>query len=221
MTDYSSVGARKERHWSRLADTYRQKGLYVVGAETVQAMVDSLSAERELGDVLEFGCGPGHFSVLLAGEATSLTCTDLSDEMLAAARQHLGSFPNVTVQKADCMDSGFAPECFDTVVIVNVIHVVARPSLALAESYRVLRPGGRLIAMDVTSVGMSWLERSKLGLRYLRTFGAPPRQGDSGLSPQRLGEWVEAAGFSVERAEMLDSPTGCVYLTATRSGSPV
>ncbi len=98
-----------------------------------------LLAQKALGHVLEMGCGPCRFSALLLKKSTSLTCTDLSDEMLAVARGYMDGSFNVTLQKADCTDCGFASGSFDTVVMMNLIHVLEHPLLALAEDHRLLR----------------------------------------------------------------------------------
>ena len=48
-----------------------------------------LSDESDLGELIEFGCGAGFYTKVLAANASHITATDLSDEMLAMARTQL------------------------------------------------------------------------------------------------------------------------------------
>ena len=208
-----------ERYWSRYAETYEKKLAYVVGEGTVRMMADVLLAQGALGDVLEMGCGPGRFSALLARNSTGLTCTDLSDEMLAEARRYLADLPNVTVQKSDCTDCGFDSESFDTVVMMNLTHVVQHPSQALVEGYRLLRPGGRLLVVDMTGFRMRTIDRIKLAARYLGAWGFPPRHGEGTLSPARLAGMVEEAGFTIERNDLCGESVKFIFVNAVRRAS--
>jgi SAM-dependent methyltransferase len=52
----------------------------------------------------------------------------------------------VEVVRADISDQPFADEAFDVAIVSHVLEHVDDDSRALAELYRVLRPGGRLIA---------------------------------------------------------------------------
>ena len=155
---------RKEEYWSRFADTFDADQAYVVGQAVQQAVVERLSKERDLGKVIELGCGRGYFTKAMAGNATHVLATDLSDEMVEATRTELREFQNVTIQKADCENTAFPPEKFDTVVMVNVVHFVENPDKCLQESYRILKAGGALLLLDYTGYGIKWFEMMKMGI---------------------------------------------------------
>ena len=73
-------------YWSKFANTFDEDESYIVGEAIQQALVERLSGESGLGELIEFGCGAGLFTKALVGNANHVTATDLSDEMLAVAR---------------------------------------------------------------------------------------------------------------------------------------
>lgn len=207
----------EETYWSRFAATYDAGGEYVVGARIIQRIEQQLAAEEPVGEALELGCGTGYFTTVIAGNSGHITATDLSEPMLQAARSRLQNLSNVTVQKADCTASGFADARFDAVFVINLVHVLEDPPRCLRECARVLREHGRLIVVDLTSFRMALLRKIGLGLRYLRTWGPPPRGGKNDLSPEELSSLVEEAGFQVDSIRLLQEQANALYLCATRA----
>jgi ubiquinone/menaquinone biosynthesis C-methylase UbiE len=211
---------REERYWSRFAHSYDGDGEYVVGQPILQATVKRLSLERDLGDCVELGCGTGYFTRAIAGNARHVTATDLSDEMLEVARAQLREFQNVTIQRADCRNSGLPAESYDSVLVANLIHVVDSPRLCLHESYRILKGGGLLLAIDFTGYGIGLLGKAQLGLRYLKRWGVPPRHGRNRLSPDELRRLVESAGFTVTNVQLLQAESNALYLRGLKCAKP-
>jgi ABC-2 type transport system ATP-binding protein len=210
------MSGQKEEYWSRLVHTYQSDQEYIVGRGTLQAITERLSEEGDLGDVIEFGCGGGYFTQAIAANARQVIATDLSDEMLGMARTHLQGFPNITIQKADCEDTSFPSERFDTVFIANVIHVVDNPIKVLQEGYQIVKDGGLLLVVDFTAYGMKWYERMRLAIRYLRKWGMPQRRGRTALSPDQLVSFVEEVGFTTDELQVLGDRTKAIYLRARK-----
>ena len=156
---------QEERYWSRFASSYDRDGEYVVGGRILEAITLKLSQEQPLGRTVEFGCGTGYFTVAIAGNARQVVATDLSDTMLETARARLRECTNVTIRQAGCAGTSFAPGSFDSVVMINLLHVIEDPSRCLQESHRILRKGGTLIAADLTGHGMKIVHKLMLGLR--------------------------------------------------------
>ena len=97
--------------------------------------------------MIELGCGPGFYSCRLAGRYPQLSVVgaDRSDRQLTWARgraQTLGlhncRFERVNVLDIPCEDSDF-----DVLIASRLFTVLPERELAIAEMYRVLRPGGR------------------------------------------------------------------------------
>ena len=96
-------------------------------------------------DVLELACGTGQLSIPLSPCVRSWEATDFSSEMIRQAKKQVySSRLHFSVQDATKLPYG--PESFDAVVISNALHVMPHPEKALAEAWRVLKPGGWLFA---------------------------------------------------------------------------
>ena len=209
-------GLKSEDYWSKFAQGYDDGVDHIVGKAIQQEIIKKLSEEQDLGYVVEFGCGTGYFTKAIAKNAEHVTATDLSDEMLEVARTQLNGFQNVTLQKADCEDVSFPSGRFDTVFMANVIHFIVNPSKALQESHRILKPGGLLLLVDYTGHGMKWFEKMKLGIRFIRRCGMPPKHFKADLSPDELSSLAEGAGFKIERVQLMGVNTKTLYLKARK-----
>jgi ABC-2 type transport system ATP-binding protein len=203
----------EERYWSRFARTYDEDQEYVVG----KAIIKGLFEEPDLGEVIEFGCGTGYFTKEIAKKARNVIATDLSDEMLEMARIQLKEFRNITLQKADCEDTSFPSGRFDTVFMANLIHVLINPTKTLQESHQILKNGGLLLIVGFTGYTMSWFEKMKLGIRYLRKWGLPLRFARNNLSPDELASLVENVDFKVEEVQIMGDKTKALYLKGRKN----
>jgi ubiquinone/menaquinone biosynthesis C-methylase UbiE len=208
--------AKKEKYWSQYAYSYDEGVNYVVGKTLNQAIIERLSKEH-LGDVIEFGCGSGYFTKAIAKNAKHVIATDLSDEMLEIAKAQLRELNNLTIEKADCEDSSFPSERFDSVFMANLIHVIENPINALQESYRVMKTGGLLLAVDYTGYSMNFFEKMKLSIRYLKQLGIPPRHVRSNISPDEFAALVKRAGFKVNDIQLIGDKTKALYLKCKKN----
>jgi ubiquinone/menaquinone biosynthesis C-methylase UbiE len=103
---------------------------------------------QAVGDVLEVGVGTG---LNLGGypEDVSITGVDLSPAMLEHARQRAAaSGRKVTLQVGDAHRLEFPDASFDTVVCTFSLCAIPDERRAIAEMWRVLRPGGQLRLAD-------------------------------------------------------------------------
>jgi SAM-dependent methyltransferase len=104
------------------------------------------------GDVLEVGGGSGANAAALLDRfpAIHLTMTDVDDQMVTAAQHRLRKFGSRgAVQRADATALPFPDESFDAVVSLLMLHHVVVWERCVAESARVLRPGGIFIGYDL------------------------------------------------------------------------
>jgi SAM-dependent methyltransferase len=93
------------------------------------------------GRVLDVGCGTGRLAAELARRGAKVWGVDASPEMLATAREQVGTRVGLKVGRAE--ELPFRDGWFDRVAFVLSIHLVAR-ARALEEAHRVLVPGGRV-----------------------------------------------------------------------------
>ena len=109
--------------------------------------------------VLDLACGPGKWAMDVAGAApyVQVTGVDISQTMLLYAQQHKGTLQNVYFRHMNILESlAFPDASFDLVNARLLVGVVKREQWTplLAESLRVLRPGGILRLSEMT-VGQS------------------------------------------------------------------
>jgi ubiquinone/menaquinone biosynthesis C-methylase UbiE len=138
--------ARPERVraiYDRQAERYDSVG----GADRLEKMRSTLFG-RAHGDVLELGVGTGATFAHYRG-LSSLTGLDLSEKMLEKARARAVNlvFP-VELRQADFQTLPFADKTFDTVSSSLGLCGIPNPALLFSEIRRVLRPGGRLLALE-------------------------------------------------------------------------
>lgn len=144
-TGGSGMAKDKVEYWSRTSPTYDTSEDTSLGGNTRPLVNELLKKEKELGAVVEFGCGTGYFTKTLAERAQSVIATDFSDDMLRIAGEHVRGCSNVRFGNVDGQNTPFADASFDTGFSGFVIPCVDDKLQALRESSRILKPGGRLI----------------------------------------------------------------------------
>jgi demethylmenaquinone methyltransferase/2-methoxy-6-polyprenyl-1,4-benzoquinol methylase len=103
--------------------------------------------------VLDLGTGTGDLARdLRRARATQVVATDFARPMLLAARQKKGLARDPTLRwvVSDALHLPFANDRFDAVTSGFVLRNLVDLPAAFAEMLRVLRPGGRIVALDMT-----------------------------------------------------------------------
>ena len=118
-----------------------------------QGMLRAYLADLELpadAEILEVGCGTGPVSRVLANQPgiRRVIGVDPSPVFLDAARRLGSSLPNLTFIEGDGRSLPCADGSFDAIIFHTTLSHVPEPQCALAEAYRVLRPGGVLTIFD-------------------------------------------------------------------------
>jgi ubiquinone/menaquinone biosynthesis C-methylase UbiE len=175
-------------------------------------------APRAGDTVLELAAGPGDTgfaSAPLLGETGRLISTDFSPEMVEVARRRAAApgLTNVEHRVVDAENIELEDDSVDGVLCRFGYMLMPDPAAALAETRRVLRPGGRLaLAVWRGAEENPWIS---IAGRLLVERGHMPRlkPGEPGIfalaDDERLRALLEGAGFSIERME--DVPVAFVY----------
>jgi SAM-dependent methyltransferase len=134
----------------------------------------------------DLGCGTGAVAAELAPYVGRVVAVDESKAMLAAARRRLAAAPHVELRAGELEALPVADGELDAAVISLVLHYVPAPARALAEARRALRPGGRLVVVDMVAHG-----RAELSERMGHLW--------PGFTEPQLRAWLEEAGFADAR----------------------
>jgi arsenite methyltransferase len=108
--------------------------------------------------VLDIGCGAGVDAIIagkLTGPSGPVTGIDLVPGMLARARENarLSGVDNLTFRESSAEQLPFPDKSFAVVISNGVFNLVMDKVKAVAEVYRVLKPGGRFWLADQVLAG--------------------------------------------------------------------
>jgi ubiquinone/menaquinone biosynthesis C-methylase UbiE len=115
--------------------------------------------------LLEIGCGMGFVSLEFMKRGVQVTATDLTESAVELARRlfELEGVEADEVRVENALELSLADESFDAVWSNGVFHATGDPARAVAETRRVLKPGGRAI--------ISHFYRKPSWMYYLSHFG--------------------------------------------------
>jgi ubiquinone/menaquinone biosynthesis C-methylase UbiE len=107
--------------------------------------------DRRQVQVLDIGCGPGNFTLILAEAGFTAVGLDAYDALVELAKEKRRSkrLANLAFRQGD-LDAAFRPASFDQVVTIHSLYVHPRPLELLAEIHRVLKPGGHVVLVNHT-----------------------------------------------------------------------
>jgi ArsR family transcriptional regulator len=97
----------------------------------------------------DLGCGTGQLSETIAPHVRRVVAVDGSNDMLEAAHTRLAGVSNVEIRQGDLEALPIATGELDAAMLSLVLHYSPDPSRALNEVARVLRPGGRVLVVDM------------------------------------------------------------------------
>jgi len=101
--------------------------------------------------IADLGAGEGAFSLLLAQRAKKVIAVDTSAKMIEVAREQAlrNGVKNVEFRLGDMEEVPIKAATVDLVWISQSLHHALHPGRALAEANRILRPGGRIVILDL------------------------------------------------------------------------
>ncbi len=193
MSDIDTIIEKNAEYWEGRAGSYSEVNKWELAGESrynwkqvISECIGVHFADKAPSSVsvLDAGCGPGFFSVIITELGYRVTAVDLSTEMLAEARQNAGDLS----EKIDfrCMNVEaleFPEYSFDVVISRNLTWNLPHPDAAYAEWCRVLRPGGLLINFDSNWYHYLFDEEKRAGYEADRV-----KSEELGMDDQNVGD---------------------------------
>ncbi|HEX9432454.1 MAG TPA: class I SAM-dependent methyltransferase [Burkholderiales bacterium] len=155
--------------------------------------------------VLDIGCGPAVMADALLSRADEFWGIDLSAQMIAHGRARMANHPHghrCHLAVADAEATSFTDGLFDAIVSLGMLEYLLSYERALAEIFRLLRPGG--VAVLATPNRISAYHRSRRAsdaIRHVakRLLGRAARPSENFVTnrcvPAKLDQALERAGF--------------------------
>jgi ArsR family transcriptional regulator len=159
-------------------------------------------------EVADIGCGDGYLSIEMARWAKTVYGIDRSDEVLErakslATRRHV---TNVQWRKGDLVHLPLREEAVDVALMSQSLHHAQDPEEAIAEAVRILKPGGRLVLLDLRKHDQKWVA-SRFGDRWM------------GFDDADLSRLLAGAGLTDVRVQVGARQPGDPFVVLIASGA--
>ncbi len=188
------------KHYDRMNAVLSAGNAYLWRNATVKA-VAPLPGER----ILDIAAGTGTSSAALAKHGAQVVAVDFSAGMIAEGRKR---HSNIEFIEADAEKLPFGDNEFDAVTISFGLRNVNDPKAALAEMYRVLKPGGRLVICEFSRPPRALLRTGYWAyLKYVMPTVASAGSSNPAAykylmdsikdwpDQGQLSQWIRGAGF--------------------------
>jgi ubiquinone/menaquinone biosynthesis C-methylase UbiE len=131
--------------------------------------------------VVDFGCGPGYYTIDLAKKAKKVVAVDISPEMLKKAQRKAqkANMKNIEFMQSDGKTLQLEDSSVEKILLVTVYHEVGENEVVLKEFGRVLKQEGKLVIVENIKKGI---------------FPGAPVQ-----NPETLKAEIEAVNFKLEK----------------------
>ena len=147
--------------------------------------------------VLDFGCGPGFYTVPFAKIAKEVVAIDIQSKMLGKVSKYAGkNGVRIKALQSDGQSIPLPDGCFDLIFLSGVYHELAEKRKVLTELKRLLKPGGRIVIRERTQSGHI-------------TLGPPA------VDTNEVSEELTAAGFASFASVTDPSDKAATLMTAT------
>jgi SAM-dependent methyltransferase/biotin operon repressor len=135
-------------------------------------------------DVADLGCGEGYLTIETARWAHKVIAVDRSKDVLDRAREMAArrKVKNIVWKRGTLEHAPIDDATVDVAMFSQALHHAERPEAAIAEALRILRPGGRLLILDLREHHEAWVQAA-LGDRWL------------GFKDDALQQLLESGGF--------------------------
>ena len=190
------IRKRKDKARSYFDELAGKFGKSYVPGRSWKALAEALIKVMNYDVVADLGAGEGTLSQLLAQRAKKVIAVDISPKMVEFGQNLAQShgLGNLEFRLGEIEDVPIETKTVDLAILSQALHHAEDPSRALSEAYRILKPGGRLLILDLAKHSFTKAHE----LYSDRWLGFP--EGE-------LAEMIEAAGFQGVETSVVDRET--------------
>jgi len=164
------------------------------GFFNIDLILSVLEINRQVGDLVEIGCGHGTFTIPSAKQISgNLYGFDIETEMLDRVKQkHIHEhIDNVILEQRDILTqtTGLADNSIDYVMLFNILHHES-PIDFIDEAYRILKPKG------------------KIGIMHWRSDISTPRGPHLNIrpTPEKMLQLIDRSKFKIVKEPLVIEP---------------
>lgn len=177
--------------FGKTANAYLSSAVHAQGLDLV--VMQECARRHGKPQVLDLGCGAGHASFAVAPVAESVVAYDIAPQMLDVVEHAMAQrgLHNISTQQGNVASLPFADASFDIVVTRFSAHHWNDVAGALNEAWRVLRPNGTLMVVDIVAPKTALYDTTLQAVEMLRDA--------SHVRDYRTCEWgakFDNAGFT-------------------------
>ena len=135
--------------------SFCRERLFADHTDEISQALEVLLLSRQKPEVLEVGCGPGHYARRLAARFPQIDVTgiDLSESLLARARAKAAreGIANCKFLLADALALPSTIKHVDLIVASRLFLIMTNPNVALSATFAALKPGGVMFIAEPVS----------------------------------------------------------------------
>ncbi len=169
------------------------------------AMAASFPSDAIVGDL---GCGTGVIAQTISPWVQQVVAVDSSAAMLQSARKRLKETTNIDLRRGELTQLPIDDAYLTHTILILVLPYLASPESVFVEAWRVTKPGGKLIVLDMVPHDRTEY-REELGHSW------------QGFSAEQIRAWMDRSGWHSSRYALVPPDpdakgTGLFVTTATR-----
>ncbi|MCA9639448.1 MAG: DUF2062 domain-containing protein [Polyangiaceae bacterium] len=213
------LDAAIQRTVARYASALPKHRYYVRGKLRFDPLTAQAQALKELGHLVDLGCGRGQFALLLLelGVAERVTGYDFDAEKIEVAKRAAAGAPNVQFSVADL--AAPPPLSGDSFLVLDVLHYLPEDAQQrlLERITRALPAGGQLMIREASPAARPSSALTRFAERMGRTLRMNRADEFRFVDPAELRERLEALGLSCELTDASEgTPLDNYLIVASR-----
>jgi len=139
---------KDQRFWDRVARLFMNSKRKMNSPALLVIEQNAYKYLKPTNRVLDFGCGPGDITLLMATKTKEVHGTDISEQMVIAARKKAKALniENIKLSNSSLFDPDFQVNSFDVITAFNVLQYIPGKADLYKRMFELLKPHGLFIS---------------------------------------------------------------------------